>query len=79
MKFNLTEEEKNRIHNLYNLKSENKEILSESILTTTLSRLFKGFSKAVSVSVENSINKVIHDVIIKGGGKSVRMSVLRNK
>jgi hypothetical protein len=60
------------------MESVEKNIISESIIAPLLTQSFKGFSKAVSLAVENSIKKVLDDVVLKSVGKSVAMSTIKN-
>lgn len=76
MKFIITEQDRLHIRNLYN--TDDKEILSEGILSTLFSSMFKGFNKSIMQSIESSLKKVLDDVVLKGGGKTVTMSAIRN-
>ena len=60
------------------MESTEKNIISESVITPLLTQAFKGFSKSVSLAVENSIKKVLDDVVIKSAGKTVTMATIRN-
>ena len=60
------------------MESVEKNIISESVIGLLLTQSFKGFSKAVSLAVENSIKKVLDDVVLKSVGKSVAMSAIKN-
>ena len=60
------------------MESTEKNIISESVITPLLTQDFKGFSKSVSLAVENSIKKVLDDVVIKSAGKTVTMATIRN-
>ncbi len=57
---------------------KNENILSEGLITSLLTQSFKGFSKSISLAVENSIKKVLDDVVVKTAGKTVTMAAIRN-
>lgn len=60
------------------MKNTSENIISESVITPLLTQAFKGFSKSVSLAVENSIKKVLDDVVVKSAGKTVTMAAIRN-
>lgn len=60
------------------MKTMTENIISESTITPILTKAFNGFSKSVSMAVENSIKKVLDDVVIKSAAKTVTLSSIRN-
>jgi hypothetical protein len=65
-------------HYINLMESTEKNVVSESVITPLLTQTFKGFSKSVSLAVENSIKKVLDDVVLKSTGKVVAMNAIKN-